>query len=142
MSLFELSLFLLILIISGIASYQDIKEQKVWIFLIILGISAAIVINIMIYGTGIINIILSASFYGFFYFVIKLVVKGKFGNGDIYFGIFQGACLSLNMLPECVLVEVFLALIIMNKKLKKGKFPFIPFMSGSLVLCFLQKMLF
>lgn len=77
-----------------------------------------------------------------FYFIGKLIVKGKFGNADLYFGIFQGLCLPIKMLPLCVLLETVLAyffILIFKKRMKDNPLPFIPFMATSLIICnFLQ----
>lgn len=139
MDLFTFFMWAIILIFSVIASLQDIKEQKVWNLVIFGGIFAVFLMNLLLNRENLLIVLLSAFVYGSFYFVVKLVSKGKFGNADIYFGIFQGICLPVKMLPLCVFSEVILALIILNKRLKKGAFPFIPFMAIGLIICnFLQ----
>ena len=139
MDLFTFFMWAVILIFSVIASIQDIKGRPVWHLLIFGGIFAVFLINLLLNRENLLIVLLSVFVYGSFYFVVKLVSKGKFGNADIYFGIFQGICLPVKMLPLCVFSEVILALLILNKGLKKGAFPFIPFMATSLIICnFLQ----
>lgn len=136
MELWRILVFLLILIFSGIASFQDIKEQKVWNFLIFGGIFFVFLINLLLNRENLLNLIFSSLVYGIFYFVVKLITKGKLGNADIYFGVFQGICLDVKLLPICVLVEVILALVILHKRLGYGYFAFIPFMSGGLIISY------
>ena len=140
MDLFTFFMWAIILIFSVIASIQDIKEQKVWNLVIFGGIFAVFLMNLLLNRENLLIVLLSAFVYGSFYFIAKLVSKGKFGNADIYFGIFQGICLPVKMLPLCVFSEVILALLILNKRLKKGVFPFIPFMATSLIICNLLRL--
>lgn len=135
MDLFTFLMWAFILIFSVIASIQDIKKQKVWNLVIFSGIFAVLFLNLLLNHKNLPAVFLSAFVYGFFYFCVKVISKDRFGIADIYFGIFQGICLSVKILPLCVLLEVVLALVILNKRLCKGGFPFIPFMAASLVIC-------
>lgn len=135
MDLLTILIWAVILIFSVIASIQDIKEQKVWNLVIYGGILTVFLLNLLLNSKNLSAIVLSALVYGFFYICVKLISKGKFGNADIYFGIFQGICLSVKLLPLCVFLEVILALVILNKRLNRGDFPFIPFMAASLIIC-------
>lgn len=142
MDLVKILIFMVIAAVSGIASLQDIKWQKVHNLVIFSGIFAVFLINLVLNRGFLIESLLSAFIYFMFYFVVKLMSKGKFGNADLYFGIFQGLCLPIKMLPLCVLLETLLAyffILIFKKRMKDNPLPFIPFMATSLIICnFLQ----
>ena len=131
-------IFLISMFFSVLFSLQDLKNKKVSNILLWTGILVLIIFRIFYHFNYDWKSVLAAFCFGLFYFLVRLITKKKLGIADVYFGVFQGLCLDFRFYGICVLLEVLLALIIMNKKLKQGDFPFIPFMALSLniLLCF------
>ena len=74
---------------------------------------------------------------GLFYFIVRKITKGKLGMADVWFGFFQGIFLSPILIPICLGIESIAALILINKKFGKERFPFIPFMSLGLIASYI-----
>ena len=86
--------------------------------------------------------ILSSMICGVFYFAVRKITKNKLGQGDVWFGIFQGLFLVPEMIPLCFGIECLTALCVINKRFGKEKFPFIPFMSVGLIVAFIVQEFF
>ena len=80
--------------------------------------------------------ILSSMICGVFYFAVRKITKNKLGTGDVWFGFFQGLFLLPKMIPVCFGIECITALLVMNKKIGRKTFPFIPFMSLGLIITY------
>lgn len=108
--------------------------MRIDLWLQFLAIGVAVVVQGAISGHNVWINLLSAAIFGAVYFGVYFISKGKFGLGDVYFGIFQGLFLPVKMLPVCLAVEVIAALVIeVIIKRSKTKFPFIPYMTVGLI---------
>lgn len=142
MALNSILLLAVIVIFSVFCSIQDIKHMEVNNYSLWCACGAVFVLQIVIdYRTCWIYL-LSGVLSGLLYFAVRKISKGKLGMADVYFGIFQGLCLPFFWIPICIAVEILLVLIIINKRLKNQKFPFIPFMASALVITFIVQNLF
>lgn len=81
--------------------------------------------------------------FGAVYWLVRKFSGGKFGMGDVLFGVFQGCCLELVALPvvlavEAVIGAVVFAVVVLFKRGKGGRaratLPFLPVMGGALVV--------
>ena len=138
MDLYNFLLFSVILIFSVLASVQDVKEGRVWNFLILAACLLGVCIHLIFNSAGFHLFFVSGLVFAVFYFVIRIITQKKLGLADVYFGFFQGICLPVKSLPFCVLAEVLFCLFFVIPLLKK-KIPFIPFMAASLIILFLLK---
>lgn len=136
-TLYQIISFSIILTFSLILSIQDIKHMSVKIYLIWLSILCAIICHLIFSRETIWLNILSSIIMGLFYFIVRKITKGKLGMADVWFGFFQGIFLSPILIPICLGIESIAALIIINKRFKKQRFPFIPFMSFGLIASYL-----
>lgn len=98
---------------------------------------AAIICHLIFNREGLWIYALSGLIAGFFYYAIRIITKRKLGIGDVYFGFFQGFCLPVIWLPACLIIEIITALIVINKKVGRVAFPFVPFMSLGLLGAYL-----
>ena len=128
--------FFVILTFSIILSIQDVKHKSINIFILIIGIISALIIQIFSNWDNILLFISSSFILGLFYFFIKIITKNKLGKADIYFGIFQGIFLLPSVIPLCLIIESMISLIFVCKIFKEKSFPFIPFMSVGLIISF------
>ena len=85
---------------------------------------------------------ISALIFLALYYLVRWITRGQLGLGDIYFGLFQGLCLRPAVIWICLAVEtatglIAFLIIILVKKTKGIKIPFIPFMSIGLLTAFL-----
>lgn len=139
----NLILLSVILFFSCWQSVQDIKNMHISKWLQFLSIGVAAVVQVAIYGRCVWIYFVSAAIFSSFYFVVGLICRGKFGSGDVYFGIFQGLFLPIKMLPLCLAVEIMAAFLVefLIKK-NKSRFPFIPYMAFGLLMCWIKGNLF
>ncbi len=134
--------FSIILFFSLILSWQDLKQKSVKIYIQILSIFFALILQLIFFHTKILIIILTSSASGAFYFLVRKITKNKLGMADVLFGIFQGLFLLPKLIPLCIGLEVLIALFL-NRKSKNKSFAFIPCMASALIITFvLQKLFF
>ncbi len=150
MGIYNFLLFFVILIFSVLCSVQDIKEGRVWNFLILAACLLGFFIHLIFNPAGFHLFFISGLVFAVFYFVIRIITQKKLGLADVYFGFFQGICLPVKSLPLCILVEVLFCLFFLTLflvialarsdkiRLAKKKIPFIPFMAASLIIMFLK----
>lgn len=136
-------LLVVIVIFAVLCSIQDIKHMEVNNYSLWCACGIALILQIVFNYKNCWIFIASGLFSGVLYFAVRKITKGKLGMADVYFGIFQGLCLHFIWLSVCIGIEILLVLITINKNFKNQKFPFIPFMSASLIITFiLQNLLF
>lgn len=144
-SLYQILLFSIILIFGVIESVQDLRSMKVDLWIQLFSIFCVVILHLVFNVTEFFTYIISAFAFGGFYFLIRLITKGKLGWADVIFGIFQGFCLKPFELPVCVIMEVLFPLIaillnkcfilLAHKEIKTiERIPFIPFMVMGLVV--------
>lgn len=87
---------------------------------------------------------LSGCVFGAVYLLATKVTAGKFGMGDVLFGIFQGCCLDLVALPVVLVVEAAVGAVVFavagmvsRGKGAQTKVPFVPVMGVALVVSYL-----
>ena len=136
LSLYTIISFSIILIFSIILSVQDIKKMTVSIYIQWASIFTALACHMIFNREGMWIYILSSMICGAFYFAVKKITKDKLGPADVWFGFFQGLFLNLQMIPVCFGIECITALLVMNKKIGRKTFPFIPFMSLGLIITY------
>lgn len=81
--------------------------------------------------------ILSSLLAGAFYYCVRKITRDKLGMADVWFGFFQGLFLLPKLLPLCFGLECLAVLCLVNKKIGKKAFPFIPYMSFGLISAFI-----
>lgn len=149
MTFFNLFLLIIIVCVSVVCSFWDFIKLRVPNFVIFLGIVSVIFSNLIFCEDGIrfsfsrlMAVVLSGFFVGLFYFTVRYICNGRFGKGDILFGVFQGVCLVPREMILCLLIEVVCAAVFLFiKKIFyrngvssfSGKIPFVPFMSIGLL---------
>ena len=141
-SLYQIFSFLIILLFSIILTVQDIKNLAVGVFFQWASVFCALICHIIFAREQIWIYILSSMILGTLYFIIRKISKNKLGSADVWFGFFQGLFLLPQMIAVCLTAEVFIALCVVNKKVGKTPFPFIPFMSAGLVLSYILQYIF
>lgn len=141
MSVYNIVLLAVIIIFSGICSYQDLKTMKIQDYPLWGACYAALICHLIFNREGMWIYVLSGMISGFLYYLIRLISKRKLGIGDVYFGFFQGLCLPFIWLPACILIETLSAFIIINKKIGHVAFPFVPFMSLGLFISYVLSLL-
>ena len=153
MNFFNFSLFAIIFCVCAICSVWDLKTMKVPDFVIFIGIAAIIFCNLFFSEAGtvfslskLMQSVLTGVLTGLFYFIVKIICRGKLGNGDILFGIFQGVCLTPKGVVFCLAIEVLsaAAFVLIKKILCKEsasysseKKPFVPFMAAGLLISYI-----
>lgn len=146
MTTFELAgqiVYLIILLtFSLIMSRYDFKTLSVPNWPYWAGCISLIAAGLIFHRYEIYLFLISALFFGALYYLIRIIVKGHLGMGDVYFGLFQGLCLRPRIIWICLTVEAVSALIVYavicrQYKLKNPKMAFIPFMSLGLATAFL-----
>jgi len=138
-TLYHLVNLAIILVFSIILSIQDIKHMSVSLYIQWTSIFAALICQLIFFRSGIWIYIVSSMILGALYFAVRKITKNKLGPADILFGIFQGLFLKPKMIPLCLAAEVILAfclVVILNKRMEKKPFPFIPYMSFGLLVGF------
>ncbi|MCR5284451.1 MAG: prepilin peptidase [Treponema sp.] len=133
--------FLIILIFSLILSIQDIKHMEVGIYIQWTSVYAALICHLILARESLWLFIISSMIMGAIAFFIRKITKNKLGPADVWFAFFQGLFLFPKFIPLCILIQALAALIIENKKFRKQSFPFIPYMSASLIISFLLQTL-
>lgn len=136
-SLYQIISITIILIFSLILSIQDIKHKAVETYILGLSIFCALICHIIFAREDMWLYIISSMIMGAFYFAVRKITKGKLGSADVLFGFFQGLFIIPRLLPFCLLIEDCLALILVNKKVIKEPFSFIPSMSFGLIVCYI-----
>ncbi|MCR4743585.1 MAG: hypothetical protein K5866_12040 [Treponema sp.] len=139
-SLYQLVSLVIILLFSIILSIQDIKKMSVSIYLQWASIYSALICHLIFAPSQMWIYIISSLILGTLYFTIRKITKNKLGPADVWFGFFQGLFLIPKMIPVCLGAQVILALCLVNKKIGKKAFPFIPFMSFGLILGFILQL--
>ena len=134
--IYKIISLVLILIFSVILSVQDIKGMAVNVYIVCLAILCGVINQLIFARNEIWLYILSSIFMGVFYFVVRKITRGRFGGGDLMYGLFQGIFLKPLFLPLCMIIEVLASLLFLNKKREKA-IPFIPFMSSGLLAAWL-----
>ena len=137
--------FFLIFVIffSLLCTIQDLKERKVSVLVLVLGIVIAFIFQLHIQGLR--NSWLCALFplgTGLFYFLVRCLTQKKLGMADLLFGAFKGLVLCpgwpyvfASILIECLFA--FFAFMIYRKKDKGRPLPFIPFMASGLLITYI-----
>ena len=141
-SLFQVLSFVIILVFSIILSLQDIKQLAVGTYIQWLSIFCALICNIVFNRREMWIFILSGMIFGLLYFLVRKISKNKLGIADVWFGFFQGLFLLPQMIAVCIAIETIIALCVINKKLGKAAFPFIPFMSAGLIISYIVQEVF
>ena len=129
--------FSIILIFSLFLSVQDVKKMSVNLYILWTAILAALACQVIFTRETAWIYILSGMLCGTFYFIVRKITNGKLGTADVLFGIFQGLFLVPKLLPLCFGIECLVTLFVINQRLGKEKFPFIPFMSVGLIATFI-----
>jgi len=136
LSLYKCFSLSVILIFSLILSIQDIRRQKVNLFIEWLAILTAFLLQIFLNQKNILPSILTSLAMGAFYFLVRKLTKNKLGMADVWFGFFQGLFLTPFLIPVCLGIEALTALLFfLIKKNKTGPVPFLPFMAIALTVC-------
>ena len=128
---------IVIVLFSVINSYHDIRDMKVYDYPLWLACYAAIICHLIFNRQNLWIFILSGMISGAVYYFIRLISKKKLGMGDVYFGFFQGLCLPVMYFPICFIIEVLITLMVMNKKIGRVSFPFVPFMALGLLITYI-----
>lgn len=139
---YNISLFLLLLVVSVILSVQDIKHLSVKNWIIFSGCILALLVHFCFNSHQLYLYLISSGLFVFIYFLAYIFSKNKLGKADIYFGFFQGMFLLPQSVWLCVLLEVIFAFLwfcVIGVKIKK--LPFIPFMSLASLIIFALSML-
>ena len=134
--------FSIILIFSLFLSVQDVKKMSVNLYILWAAILSALVCQVIFTRETAWIYILSGILCGAFYFIVRKITKGKLGTADVLFGIFQGLFLVPKLLPLCFGIECLVTLFVINQRLGKERFPFIPFMSVGLITTFIIQVIF
>ena len=125
---------------------QDIREKRVPNLVLITAIVCGLILRCVF---DIQNLWLSALCglgAGLFYFIVRLITRGRLGMADVLFGVFQGVILFPVPLFVCVLIEClsaavwFLILRLKHRDAtgeKSGRIAFIPFMAAGLIISYL-----
>ena len=138
---YQIVLALIIIIFSLILSVQDIKHMEVGLYIQWLSIICALVCHLIFARTEMWIYILSSLIMGSFYFAVRKITKDKLGPADVWFGFFQGLFLMPVYISVCLGVEVVAVLVIVNKRLGRQKFPFIPYMSFGLIVSYILQII-
>lgn len=128
---------IIILVFGIICSVQDIKSMKVRNVVIFSGCFVQLVFLAVTDLHTLWMPLCCGATTGLFYFAVRYITHKKLGMADVYFGIFQGLCLTPIVMCICILVECILALAAFGfQKIRKSKndaVAFIPFMAISLL---------
>ena len=140
-------LYVPLLIILFVLSYQDIKDSMVYDWIVQFGVLLGVGINYLL-GNSVLVCVLDA-FIGFFALFLvnfiyqKLKNRNGIGMGDAYVFACIGAFLGLESLYFVLLFACIFALFfILSMKIcgkKQSKIPFVPFLSiGVLMFLFME----
>ncbi|MCR5605462.1 MAG: hypothetical protein K6F69_01425 [Treponema sp.] len=138
-TLYHLVCLAIILNFSIILSIQDIKSMSVSLYIQLGSIFAALICQLIFARNEIRIYIISSLILGALYYAVRKITKNKLGLADVWFGLFQGLFLTPKMISLCLAAEVILAFClvsILNKKMGKKPFPFIPYMTFGLLVAF------
>ena len=136
-SFFLIAKLIIILLFSLILSVQDIKHGEVSVYIQWVSIFCALLCHLIFARTEMWIYIISSMLMGAFYFTVRTITREKLGPADVWFGFFQGLFLVPMMIPLCFGIEALAALCVMNKKVGRKTFPFIPFMSLGLIITYI-----
>lgn len=139
MNIFNHYLLVLIIFFSVFCSIQDIKNLAVSNWILLIANISVLFFQLFFNKNDILWVVLSGILYFVFYYLVRLFSKKKLGMADVYFGMLQGFCIRISLLPVCVLAEcLFVGLLILIKpEFRTKKIPFIPFMAAALILTYL-----
>ena len=129
-----------IVLFSIICSVCDIRAKSVPVWLLVTGPSVTAIFKLIFERPFNGWWLITAAGAGLFYFIVRLVTRGKLGMADVLFGVFQGMVLSSQHLLLCILIEcgfAALAFFIIHKRASGKSLPFIPFMAGGLIISYL-----
>ena len=135
-SFFLIAKLIIILLFSLILSVQDIKHGEVSVYIQWVSIFCALLCHLIFARTEMWIYIISSMLMGAFYFTVRKITREKLGPADVWFGFFQGLFLVPMMIPLCFGIEALAAFCVMNKKVGRKTFPFIPFMSLGLIITY------
>ena len=136
-TLYQLIQFILILTFSLILSIQDIKRMTVGLYIEWAAILSGLICHLIFIRQDMWIFILSSLLAGAFYYCVRKITRDKLGMADVWFGFFQGLFLLPKLLPLCFGLECLAVLCLVNKKIGKKAFPFIPYMSFGLISAFI-----
>lgn len=136
-----LVLELTVIVLFSIAcSLWDIKKRAVPVWLLVTGPTSIAIFKLIFERPFNVWWLITAGVAGLFYFIVRLITRGKLGMADVLFGVFQGIVLSSPHLLLCILTEcglAALAFFIIHKRASGKSLPFIPFMAGGLLISYL-----
>lgn len=123
------------LVIIGIllmCSYTDIREKKVSIWIIIAGVQAVLVLNIIARDITMVNALLGATI-GILLIGVSKLTKNAIGTGDAMLIIMIGLAIGmfhtlLALFYALLITAVVSAILLILRKIKKdSQMPFVPF---------------
>ena len=135
--IFEL---IILVLFSIVCSLWDIKNKAVPVWLLLIGPVLIAIFKLIFVHPFEVWWLITAAGAGLFYFIVRLITRGKLGMADVLFGVFQGMVLSSPHLLLCILIEcgsATLAFFIIHKRASGKSLPFIPFMAGGLLISYL-----
>ncbi len=158
----DLTYAAVVFLFSLFCAVQDIKEKKVSVFILISAIAAGLILRCLFDIQHLWLSIFCGVGAGLFYFIVRMITRGRLGMADILFGVFQGVILFPMQLFVCILIECscaascFLFLKFRQKnapgveqgrasgqRLEQGTAPvkeriaFIPFMAAGLIISYM-----
>ena len=155
MDLYFIFNLLIILIISLVCSFQDIKYKLISNWIIFTGSGLMLACNFIFQRDSLLVSLFSSIFMLLIFLLARIRLVGKLGWGDIYFSVFIGLSLPFLYSMLAILIAtitafmyILLISIINNCKYKNKKIgdqlllikiPFIPFLSIGLIVSFLFK---
>ena len=135
---------ILIFVFCAVCSYCDIRKKQLPYSLLVCGLVIAFACRFIFSRPLIFSWGINAVCSGLFYFIIRMITRGRLGIADVLFGVFQGLVLpGAAALLVCVLIECICAgvwVVVMRNKSQTTQspdFPFIPFMSLGLIISIL-----
>lgn len=137
MHLYFIILLGIIIIFSALCSVQDFRTMMINNYSLWAACFSVLICHLIFNRTGMWVYVLSSMIFGTFYYIIRFISKKKLGIGDVYFGFFQGLCIPLKLFPVCTAIEIILVLLVVNKKIGRKQFPFVPFMSVGLLISYI-----
>ena len=129
----------IVILFSLICSVCDIRTKAIPVWLLIAGLAVTAGFKLIFIRPFDLWWLITAAGCGLFYFMVRLLTRGKLGVADIFFGVFQGMLLALPYLLLCILIECgcsALVFFILHKKRGGQAIPFIPFMAVGLLISF------
>lgn len=146
----ELTYAVVVFVFSLACAEQDIKEKKVPDLVLICAVICGLILRCVFDIQNLCLSVLCGLGAGLFYFIVRLITRGRLGMADVLFGVFQGVILFPVSLFVCVLIEClsaagwFLILRLRHRDAtgeKSGRIAFIPFMAIGLIISYLLSIL-